>query len=167
LQVLTGDVERKIFRVNNTLDEAEVFRDEVLAVIHDEHAADVELDVVLLLLTTIEHVHRGALGGEEERFEGKLTFDREVLDGKVVFPVVGHGLVEGAVLFILDFLGVTSPEGLGLVEEFPLGLGFSDLLGLLLLGLADVLVEVPVGVGGEVLALGELGGAQKEKKTKA
>jgi hypothetical protein len=58
LEGLTGDVERKILRVNDTLDEVEVLGDEVLAVIHDEDAADVELDVVALLLR-LEEVEGG------------------------------------------------------------------------------------------------------------
>ena len=50
LQRLTRDVERQILGVDDTLDEVEVLGDEVLAVVHDEDAADVELDVVALLL---------------------------------------------------------------------------------------------------------------------
>jgi len=50
LKSLTGNVERKILRINDTLDKVKVLRDELLAVIHDEHTADVELDVVTLLL---------------------------------------------------------------------------------------------------------------------
>ena len=50
LERLTRDVERKIFRVDDTLDEVEILGDEVLAIVHDEDTADVELDVVALLL---------------------------------------------------------------------------------------------------------------------
>jgi len=50
LKSLTGDVEGEILRVDDTLDEVEVFGDEVLAIVHDEDTADVELDVVALLL---------------------------------------------------------------------------------------------------------------------
>jgi hypothetical protein len=50
LKGLTRDVEREVFRVDDTLDEVEVLGDEVLAVVHDEDTADVELDVVALLL---------------------------------------------------------------------------------------------------------------------
>jgi hypothetical protein len=49
LKGLTRDVERQIFRIDNAFDEIEVLRNEVLAVVHDEHSADVELDVVALL----------------------------------------------------------------------------------------------------------------------
>jgi hypothetical protein len=50
LKGLTRDVEREILRVDDTLHEVEVLGDEVLAVVHDEDTADVELDVVTLLL---------------------------------------------------------------------------------------------------------------------
>ena len=50
LEGLTRDVEREILRVDDTLDKVEVLGDQVLAVVHDEDTADVELDVVALLL---------------------------------------------------------------------------------------------------------------------
>lgn len=50
LESLTRDVEGEILRVDDTLDEVEVLGDEVLAIVHDEDTADVELDVVALLL---------------------------------------------------------------------------------------------------------------------
>merc|ERR1712224_1121809 len=45
LQRLARDVERQVLRVDAALDEGEPLGDEVLAVVHDEDAADVELDV--------------------------------------------------------------------------------------------------------------------------
>jgi len=50
LQGFSRDVERKILRVDNTLDEVEVFGDEIFTIVHDENTADVKLDVVALLL---------------------------------------------------------------------------------------------------------------------
>lgn len=93
LERLTGDVERKVLRVDNTLDEVEVLGDEVLAVVHDEDTANVELDVVALLLR-LKEVERSTFGDEEDGLELKLTFDGEVLNCKVVFPVIGEALVE-------------------------------------------------------------------------
>ena len=57
LEGLTRDVEGKILRVDDTLDKVEVFGDDVLAVVHDEDAANVELDVVPLLLG-LEEIER-------------------------------------------------------------------------------------------------------------
>ena len=57
LKCLTRDVERQIFRIDDTLDEVEVFRNEVLTVVHNEDTADVEFDVVALLLA-LEQIER-------------------------------------------------------------------------------------------------------------
>lgn len=62
-----------------------------------------------------------------------------MLDGKVVLPVVGKRLVKRRVLLGGDVLGVSGPEGLGLVELLVLDGNLLDLLGLLLLGLVLVL----------------------------
>merc|ERR1711968_101688 len=101
LQRLTRDVERQILGVDNTLDEAVVLRDEVLAVVHDENTAHVQLDVVKLLLW-LEHVKRSTLGAEDESLELKLALNGKVLDSKVLLPVVGKALVEGAILLLGD-----------------------------------------------------------------
>ena len=45
LKRLSGDVQRKIFRVDNSFDEAEVVRDDLLAVVHDKDSLDIEFDV--------------------------------------------------------------------------------------------------------------------------
>ena len=50
LEGLTGDVQWQILRVDDTLDEVQPFRHQLITVIHDEHTADVKLDVVALLL---------------------------------------------------------------------------------------------------------------------
>ena len=50
LEGFARDVQREILRVDDTLDEVEVLRNEVLAIVHDEDTANVELDVVTLLL---------------------------------------------------------------------------------------------------------------------
>jgi hypothetical protein len=138
LEGLSGDVEGEVLRVDDTSDEVEVLGDEVLAVVHDEDSSDVELDVVALLLR-LEEVEGGSLGNVEDGLELELSLDGEVLDGKVVLPVVGERLVERRVLLGGDVLGVSSPEGLGLVELLVLNSNLLNLLGLLLLGLVLVL----------------------------
>jgi len=50
LESFARDVQREILRVDDTLDEVEVLRNEVLAIVHDEDTANVELDVITLLL---------------------------------------------------------------------------------------------------------------------
>ena len=56
----------------------EVLRDEIVAVVHDEDSAHVELDVVLLLLV-LKEVKRRTAGHEEQSAELQLTLHREVL----------------------------------------------------------------------------------------
>ena len=152
LEGLTGDVEGKVLGIDDALDEGEPLGHDVLAVVHDEDAADVELDLVELLLgTALEHVEGGALGAEEDGAELELALDGEVLDGGVLLPVVGEGLVEGSVLVLGDVVGLAHPDGLHGVEVLPLVADLLDLLGLLLL-LGVVLVDL-LDLGLVVVAL--------------
>jgi hypothetical protein len=110
LQCFTRDVERKVLRVDNTLDEVEIFRNEIVTVIHDENAPDIELDVVALLFR-FEKIERRTVNlisvsfvrllpvyapfrHEEDSLEFELTFYGEVLDCEVIFPVICQTLVE-------------------------------------------------------------------------
>ena len=131
LESLTRQVERKILRVDDALDEAEPLWDQIGSIVGDEDTSDVELDVVLGLLG-LEKIERCTFGNEEDGAELELTLNREMLDGEMVFPVVGQRLVEGGVFFGSDVGGVTCPDWLGLVELFLFDLGLLDLLGLLL-----------------------------------
>jgi len=114
LKGLTGNVQRQILGIDNTLDEGQPFGDDFLAVIHDKHPPDVELDVVFLLLT-LEHVERLPPGDEQELFELELTLDAKVLNLQLVLPIVGETLVEGLVVLGGDILGLPHPDGLSLV----------------------------------------------------
>ena len=113
LKSLTRDVQRKIFRIDNTLDEVEEFENELVAVVHDKNSSNVEFDRVFLFFV-LEEIKGSALGDEKESAELKLTFNREVLDGQVVFPVVGERLVELGIFVILNIIGITGPDGFGL-----------------------------------------------------
>lgn len=61
-----------------------------------------------------------------------VSLNREVLDSKMVFPVVRQALVELAVLFCSDIRWITSPDGFRLVELLLGGLNLLDLFGFLL-----------------------------------
>lgn len=58
------------------------------------------------LLLGLEQVKGSTLRNVEHSLELELTLNREVLDGKVVLPVVGDGLVEASVLLLGDVLRV-------------------------------------------------------------
>ena len=113
MKSLTGDVQWEILRIDDTLDEVKILGNDLLAVVHDEHTTDVQFDRVLLLLV-LEQIEWGAFGDEEKGAELQLTLDGEVLDGQVIFPVVGEGLVELGVLLIGDIIWVTGPDWFGL-----------------------------------------------------
>ncbi len=153
--------------IDNTLDKVEPFGNQLFAVVHDEDATDVELDVVALL-ALLKHVKGSAARHEQDGAELQLAFDRKVLDGQVVFPVVRQRLVEAGVFLVGDVIGVTRPDGLDLVELF----GFLrvldsifkdgthrgellDLLGLLFLDL--FLVLDLLNLGGFLVSLGLVG----------
>ena len=67
LEGLTRDVEGQVLGVDDTLDEVEVLGDELLAIVHDEDAADVELDVVALLLLLEEVEGRAEREEDQQR----------------------------------------------------------------------------------------------------
>merc|ERR1712054_41903 len=133
LERLARDVERQVLRVDDALDEGEPLRDEVLAVVHDEDAADVQLDVARVLLLRLEEVKRRALRHKEDGGELELALDGEVLDRQVLLPIIRERLVEGAVLLLRHLLRLARPERLLLVHEVPLVRHLLDLLLLLLL----------------------------------
>lgn len=58
------------------------------------------------LLLGLKQVKGSTLRNIEHSLELELTLNREVLDGKVVLPVVGDGLVEASVLLLGDVLRV-------------------------------------------------------------
>ena len=78
------------------------------------------------------------LGNEEDSLELELTLDREVLDSKVLLPVVRQALVERSVLLRRDILRIARPDGLRLVQLLILDSLLLDLLRLLLLVLLVV-----------------------------
>jgi hypothetical protein len=63
-----------------------------------------------------------------------------VLDGKMIFPVIGQALVECTVL-MCNVLRIASPDGFRLVELLIRRLLFLDLLCLLLLGLVVLIID--------------------------
>merc|ERR1719482_2040796 len=133
LERLARDVERQVLRVDDALHEGEPLGDEVLAVVHDEDPADVQLDVARVLLLRLEEGKRRALRHEKDRGELELALDGEVLDRQVLLPIIRERLVEGAVLLLRYLLRLARPDRLLLVHEVPLVRHLLDLLLLLLL----------------------------------
>ena len=87
LQGLAGDVQRQILRVHHALHEVQPLRHQLLAVVHDEDAAHVQLDVVALLLG-LEEVEGRPAGNEQQGPELQLALDAEVLHSEVVLSSI-------------------------------------------------------------------------------
>ena len=94
------------------------------------------------MLVGLVHEKYSPLRDEQDGLEFELTFNREMLHGKVVFPVVRQALVEGTVLFLSDLVGVASPDGLCLVELLVLDSLLLDRLLLLTLLFLLVFVDL-------------------------
>ena len=119
LQDLPRDVQRQVVRVDHPTHEAQVARHQLLGVVHDEHASDVELDAVTLL--AVPEVERRPLRDVEQ--EGVLLhpFGLDVGVGERRLEIVRDVLVELVVLLLGDLRFRSGPERRRLV----------DLLGLL------------------------------------
>jgi len=65
----------------------------VFTIVYDKYTADIRFDVVALLLG-LEEVEGSAFGNVDNGFRFKLTLDREVLDRKVILPVIRKTLVK-------------------------------------------------------------------------
>ncbi len=65
LKGFTGDIQRQIIRVNNTLDKSKIFWHHVFKVFCDEHSTNVQLDVFSPLTIILEGTSRGSFWYEE------------------------------------------------------------------------------------------------------
>lgn len=101
---------------------------------------NIELDVVHLL-ASIEEVERSTFWDEQNSLEFKLPLNREVIHGKMVFPIIGQALVEGSILLLGDLLCLSQPDGFQFVDELPL---MRNILNLLLLGLLFFILLIDV-----------------------
>jgi len=131
LESFTRDVKWQVLRVYNTLDERQPVWNDVLAVVHDENSADIQLDVVLLLLV-LEQVEWCTLWHEQQSSVLKGALHREVGLGKVFLPIVAEALVEVCVLLFSNVFGLAHPDWFDFVKGLELACDFLDLLCLLL-----------------------------------
>mmetsp|Transcript_2020 Transcript_2020/g.5322 ORF Transcript_2020/g.5322 Transcript_2020/m.5322 type:complete len:222 (-) Transcript_2020:734-1399(-) len=134
LKSFTGNIERQIFRVNNTLDELEPFGHKFFAVVHDEYAPDIKFDFVeFFLCAAIEHIKRSSLGGEQNSLEFELTLYGKVLHSRIVFPIVRNRFVKRNVFVMGYFISLSHPDRFHAVQVFPFMANLLDFLRLLFL----------------------------------
>ena len=121
LEHFTADVQRQILTVHHAADETEMLGQQVFAVVHDQHAAAVQLQSPLVILG-VEIVGRFA-GDIQQRLEGNVAL-HVVVDGAQGLIVVEELVpVEGLVLFFRDVLLVPLPDGHHRVQGLHLGVG--------------------------------------------
>ena len=123
LKILSADVKRQIFWVNYTSDEAKILWNELFAIIHDKHPSDIEFDVVFLLFS-LKHVERCSLWNKDDGLELKSSFHWELLNCKMVLPVISKTLVEASIIFFRDFFWFLHPNRFVFVELFQLSRDF-------------------------------------------
>ena len=119
LQDLAGDVQRQVAGIHHTFDKAQVVGNQLLALVGDEDAFDVQLQT--LLAVGHEHVE-GLLGRQiEQGLEFAGTLGREVDRAEGGLKVMGDMLVEFAVLLFGHLALGACPDGLHGVEDLLLG----------------------------------------------
>ena len=64
---------------SNYLNEVEVFRDQFLAIVHDENTSDIQFDIVLLFLV-FKQIEGRPLGDKQKCTEFELSFNAEIRD---------------------------------------------------------------------------------------
>src|SRR5690606_10913224 len=126
LQDFTRNVQRQVGRIDHTAHKAQVSRQQLLGVVHDEYAFHVQLHATASI--AVPQVKRGLLGDEQELGVFATTFDPVVCPGQRVLVIVSDVLVELLVLLVGDFRLGACPQGAGLVHAFPLVLLYLLLL---------------------------------------
>ena len=127
LQQFTRDIQRQVRRVDHAFDEAQVGWHQRLCVVHDENAFDVQLDARSFL--TVEHIHRGFAGDEQQLGVLGRAFNPVVCRGQRRLLVVANLLIKLVVLLRRDVFFSARPQGCCLVDRFPLA-GFHHAAGL-------------------------------------
>ena len=130
LEGLAADVERQVLRVDDAAQEAQVGRQQPLAVVGDEHPADVELHLRLAL--RIEQVEGRGRGDEQQAGVGDDALDGVVHHQPRVVEGMADVVVELRVLLVGDVLLRPGPQRRGRVQRLLGGFRFAFRLAALL-----------------------------------
>ena len=114
LQDFAADVERKVFAVDDAANEAQILRQKLLGVVHDEDALDVELYAALVF--GLVEIERSLGGNVEERGVLQAAFGPGVEPEERIFPVAGDGLVQLLVVLVLEFALGPAPQRAGGID---------------------------------------------------
>ena len=116
-----------VWKSNNYLDKVEIFWDQFFAVVHDEDTSNIQFDVVLLFLV-LKQIEGSSFGNKQECTEFQLTFNAEMFDGQMFFPVIGQGFVKFTIFLLTNIVRVASPDGFGLVQLLVFNIFFLEKL---------------------------------------
>ncbi|MNF69944.1 hypothetical protein D3C84_518410 [compost metagenome] len=122
LQDLAGNVQRQVVGVDHALDEAQVQRQELVGLVHDEHALHIQLEALGSI--ALVQVERRSARHIQQRGVFQLALDLVVAPGQRVVEVMGDVLVELLVFLVLDLGTRAGPQGASAVDGFPLGFSF-------------------------------------------
>ena len=153
LQDLARDVERQIGHIDHAAHEAQIHRQQLLGIVHDEHALDVQLDAMARV--AIPQIERRLSRHVEQLGVLVTALDAGMHPGQWLLIVMRHVLIEGLVFLVRDVVLRACPERVGLVDGFIFtgrlhGLGFfvpgllghanrqCDMVGVLAQNLADL-----------------------------
>ena len=102
LQHLAADVQAQVLRVDHAADEAEVLRQQVGAVFHDEHAGGIKLQTGLIVAGV--EVVRGLCRDIQQGLIGHGALDAEVQHAQRLLIVKEFFVIEVVVLLLRDIL---------------------------------------------------------------
>ena len=129
LKHLAGDVQTQILTVNNAADETEAIAQQLGALIHNDHAAGIELETGLEITGIIIIRHGG--GNKEHCLIADSAFRVYSDDGKRLFRIVELFFIECLAVFVANLALCALPDGdhtvdgLLLPDFYKLALGFA------------------------------------------
>ena len=126
LQQFPRHVQRQVRRIDDTLHEPQIPRQQLLALIHDEDTLNIQFQPALLLL--IVEAERLIRRDEQQRPKLGLTFNLEVQRLGRRTEVVRDRFVELVVLLLGHLVGHPQPDRLATVDGLFLGFGFAVFL---------------------------------------
>jgi hypothetical protein len=130
LESFSGDVQGQIVRVNYSPDESQVVGHHLMEVISDKYTSDVELDVVSTGSVSVETFRGLDFRDEEECLEGHFSLCNEMGLGQRLRAILCNALVELIILRVLNIVWFASPNGLGVIDQFPVVDGLGNFFGL-------------------------------------
>ena len=116
LQNFARNIQRQIVRVHHAFYKAQIARQQLLRIIHDENAAHIQLDTVLAF--TIPHIE-GRFGGNIKQLRVfLLAFHTGMCPTKRLLPIMRDMLVKLLVLLLSDIVFRTGPQRAGAINSF-------------------------------------------------